>query len=267
MFMTNFKVILVVVGTVTLYTAVASWIPQVASEVPEELSFTGDVTAEQLVEAGEELYAGAGGCVACHGLGTRAPNLVTSHEGQGTIGERCGGRVQGQDCETYLHASLVEPNAYLVEGFEPIMPDMSRTLSDAQIWSLVAYLQNLGGQVTVDPSRVSGDAGSGTTPAQPAAPVAAATATLEPLEIYRQYTCVVCHQLGGEGGPIGPALDAIGAVRDADYIRRSILDPAADTAPGFEALAGTMPPTLGQQMTAAQLEALVSFLVDQKGGG
>jgi hypothetical protein len=75
---TNLKVLLVVVGTVTLYTLVANGIPQVESEVPEQLTFTGEVTADELVQAGEELYQGAGGCVACHGLGTRAPNLLTA---------------------------------------------------------------------------------------------------------------------------------------------------------------------------------------------
>jgi hypothetical protein len=51
---------------------------------------------------------------------------------------------------------------------------------------------------------------------------------------------------------------------ERDYIRRSILQPAADTAPGFEQFAGTMPPTFGDQLTAAQLEAIVDYLA---GGG
>jgi hypothetical protein len=47
---------------------------------------------------------------------------------------------------------------------------------------------------------------------------------------------------------------------EPDYIRRGILNPAADTAQGFEAFAGTMPPTFGDQLTGAQLESLVDFL-------
>jgi hypothetical protein len=50
----------------------------------------------------------------------------------------------------------------------------------------------------------------------------------------------------------------------ADRIRRGILLPNADTAAGFEAMAGTMPTTYGEQLNAAQLEALVQFLVERK---
>ena len=46
----------------------------------------------------------------------------------------------------------------------------------------------------------------------------------------------------------------------AEQIRRSILEPNADTAQGYAAVAGTMPQTFGQQLTAAQLESLVRYL-------
>src|SRR3990172_2751415 len=132
----NLKVVLLVLGTVFSYTMLASAIPQLESEVPEEPSFSGAVTATELVAAGEDLYHGAGGCSACHGLGTRAPNLLADEGGQGTIGVRCGQRVSGQDCKAYLYASLTEPNAVVIEGYEPIMPDMRRLLSAPQIWAL-----------------------------------------------------------------------------------------------------------------------------------
>ncbi|HUP20800.1 MAG TPA: cytochrome c, partial [Gemmatimonadota bacterium] len=149
MWQTNLKVLLVVLGTLGLYTVVANAIPQVESEVPEELSFTGEVSIEELVTAGEDLYGGAGQCVSCHGLGTRAPNIVTDHAGEGPIGQRCGDRVPGEDCKTYLYRAMVEPGVYVVEGFQPIMPDMTRTLSETQVWAVIAYLQSLGGEVTV----------------------------------------------------------------------------------------------------------------------
>jgi mono/diheme cytochrome c family protein len=273
---TNLKVLLVVVGTVTLYTFVANWIPQVESEVPEELTFTGAVTAEELVAAGEELYQGAGGCVACHGLGTRAPNLLSDEGGTGPIGARCAERVAGTDCKTYLHESMVEPSAHLVEGYEPIMPDMSRTLSDTQIWSIVAYLQSVGGEVTVDAGdlETGADAAGGPGGAE-GRPTGATASTapvggggsLDPMTLLRDNTCLVCHQVDGEGGPIGPAFDGPDAAADPDYIRRSILEPNADTAAGFENVAGTMPATFGSQLTAEQLEVLVRFLADRAGGG
>lgn len=269
MWQTNLKVLLVVIGTVTAYTAVANWIPQIQSEVPEELTFSGEVTSEDLVAAGEELYQGAGGCVACHGLGTRAPNLLTDEAGTGPIGTRCATRVEGEDCKEYLHRSMVEPNAYVVEGYDAIMPDMSRTLSDAQIWSVVAYLQSLGGEVTVDANDVQAaasesgpDVGTQIAPGETGDP---SSASLDPLELLRAHQCLLCHQLGDEGTTIGPPLDGLGDRLDAASIRRSILEPNADTTAGYENMAGTMPTTFGQQLTAAQLEALVRFLSGEEG--
>lgn len=272
MWRTNLKVVLVVLVTVSAYTAVANWIPQIESEVPETLSFSGDVTADELVAAGEELYQGAGGCVACHGLGTRAPYLLRDEGGAGAIGARCDDRVAGEDCKTYLHESMVNPGAYVVEGYEPIMPDMSRTLSPAQIWSVVAYLQSQGGEVTVEASDIETTASAGEEPAGPGTPAPAGAAvgiaggSTDPMTVLREGTCLTCHTLGDEGGPIGPPFDGIGARRDPAHIRRSILQPAADTTDGFEAVAGTMPVSFGEQLTAAQLEAVVQFLASQEGG-
>jgi mono/diheme cytochrome c family protein len=271
MWQTNLKVVLVVLLTVGAYTGVASWIPQIESEVPEELTFSGEVTTDQLVAAGEELYQGAGGCVACHGLGTRAPNLITAEGGLGAIGARCGDRVAGEDCKTYLHESMVNPGAYVVEGYEPIMPDMSRTLSSAQVWSIIAYLQSQGGDVTVTAADIEMEP-AGAAGAEAAAGGATQGGSLlaggstDPEAILQAGTCFICHQLGDQGGPIGPAFDGIGARRDAAHIRRSILEPNADTTEGYEAVAGTMPPNFGDQLTAAQLEAVVQFLAGQEDG-
>ena len=263
---TNLKVALVVIGTLAFYTFLANSIPQVESDVPTELTFGADVSPERLVTAGEELYLGAGGCTACHGLGTRAPNLLTDQGGAGTIGARCGSRVSGKDCKTYLHESMIRPNDFVVEGFQPIMPDMSRTLSENQIWALVAYLQSLGGEVTVTGADLPAE-GAGAGPAAPAGGAAApagATASLDPMEIIRANNCLACHKLGAEGGPLGPPFDGMGTRLNAERIRRAILFPNADTAQGFAQFAGTMPQTFGQSLNAAQLEALVTFLGERR---
>jgi mono/diheme cytochrome c family protein len=260
---TLLKVGAVVLGTVGFYTLLANSIPQVESDVPKELSFSGAVTPEQLVAAGSELYQGAGGCTACHGLGTRAPNLLADEKGTGLIGARCSARVPGQDCKQYLHNSLVKPSDFVVAGYQPIMPDMSRTLSPTQIWALVAYLESLGGTVTVSASDIP--ASTETAPAAAApAPAAATSASLEPREILSSQQCLLCHKLGTEGGAIGPAFDGLGSRLNRERIRTAILQPNADTAKGFEHLAGTMPANFGTQLSAAQLEALVVFLAGQR---
>lgn len=264
----NLKVGAIVVGTLLFYTLVANMIPQLESDVPEELEFSGEVTPEELVTAGEQLFNGAGGCSACHGLGTRAPNLLTDEAGAGAIGARCGARIADTTCKDYLYASLTDPTAYVVEGYQPIMPDASRTLSAEQIWALIAFLESHGGEVTVTGEDVA-EAGGAAAAAAPAAATGAATATAtggvttaatDPQAIMEANQCSLCHALEGEGGPIGPPFDGIGARLDAEMIRRSILEPNADTSQGYENVAGTMPMTFGEQLTAAQLETVVTYL-------
>ncbi len=267
MWATNLKILLLVLGTLALYTVVASSIPQVESEVPEELSFTGEVSEEQLVTAGEEIYAGPGGCTACHGTGTRAPDLLSGHAGEGPIGDRCDDRVSDEDCKTYLWRAMVEPGAYLVEGYGDIMPDQSRTLSDNQIWAVVAYLQSVGGEVTVtgddleeeeDGGAGAAAAGDGGAAGGEAGPEAAGLD--DPHELLQEFQCMNCHVLEGEGVELGPSFDAMGSRLGPDEIRRAILEPAADAPEGFEDMVGVMPEDFGQRLTAAQLEILVGFL-------
>jgi mono/diheme cytochrome c family protein len=262
---TNLKVVMVVILTLAGYALVANMIPQVESEVPEELELSGELSAEELVAAGERIYYGAGGCTACHGLGTRAPNLLRSEGGLGPIGVRCGGREPRTDCKEYLYTSLTEPGRYVVEGYAPIMPDLSRTLSEDQIWALVAFLQAQGGDVTVTAADLAGGGATGSPPpSDGAASGPTIPATDDPLALMEELGCFACHVLGDRGNAVGPALTGIGARRAAEAIRRSILDPAAEVAEGYEAVAGMMPANFGERMTAAQLEALVQYLAAQR---
>jgi len=257
MWRTNLKVLVLAVLVVGFYTMVAHVIPQLESEVPESLDLSGDLSAEALVAAGERVYNGAGGCTACHGLGTRAPNVLTDHAGEGAIGARCGGREPGKDCKAYLWESLTQPGAYLVAGFENIMPDMRRQLPEDQIWAVIAFLQSQGGEVTVTGSDLASAA-----PAAAAAP--AASTTTDPRQLLQENACLGCHAIDGAGPPIGPSFDGVGQRLTADGIRHAILDPAAEVSKGFEQFAGMMPTTFGQQLSAQQLEAIVQFLAARK---
>jgi mono/diheme cytochrome c family protein len=267
MWATNLKVAFVVLATLGLYTLVANAIPQVQSEVPRAVTLGPDVTPEQLVQVGEQIYNGAGGCTACHGLGERAPNLLTDDRGSGLIGARCAQRQRGKECKVYLHEALIEPGEFVVPGFQPIMPNVSRTLPPQQIWALVAFLQSQGGEVTVTaedlPQEGHGpeeeDAGGGGEGA-----AALAGGSTEPVELFRAAGCSNCHQLDGEGATLGPDLSKIGARQNAEQIRRGILEPDAEVAAGFEHLKGIMPKTFGSQFNAAQLESLVRFLAGKR---
>ncbi|HXL10250.1 MAG TPA: cytochrome c, partial [Gemmatimonadales bacterium] len=144
MWATNLKIVGVVLGTLALYTLIANEIPQVQSEVPQTLTLGANVTPEQLVAAGEKVFNGIGGCTTCHGLGTRAPNLLTDEKGTGQIGVRCGKREPGKSCKQYLFESLDNPTAYVVPGYQPIMPVMTKQLSPEQVWAVIAFLESQG---------------------------------------------------------------------------------------------------------------------------
>ncbi|MGH2600699.1 MAG: c-type cytochrome [Gemmatimonadales bacterium] len=263
MWATNLKIVGTVLGTLALYTLVANSIPQVQSEVPRAIALGPTVTPEELVRVGEEVYRGAGDCASCHGLGTRAPTLLADERGQGPIGARCGARVPGKSCKAYLHESLVQPAAHVVPGYEPIMPDMSQRLPPQQIWALVAYLESLGGTVDVTAADIPAQAPP-TPGAGPGGPGILAGGSTDPVTLYRVAGCIGCHKLGAEGGAVGPDLTRVGARLSATKIREAILEPAAEITPGYEALAGIMPKTFGNQLTAAQLESLVRFLAARK---
>ncbi len=88
---------------------------------------------------------------------------------------------------------------------------------------------------------------------------------MDPLEIMRANLCLGCHVLDGEGVATGPPFDGMGDRIDADRIRRSILDPGAEAAEGFEDQLGTMTPTIADLLSARQLEVVVQFLAGQGG--
>ena len=262
MLATNLKVLAVALLTVGFYTLVASTIPQLKSEVPENLNLGSDVTTAQLIEAGERVYNGAGNCRSCHGLGTRAPNLITDHAGQGAIGARCGSREPGKSCKDYLYEALTTPGTYVVDGFENIMTDQRRQIPEDQVWAVIAFLQSVGGEVTVTGADLPSESDGGE--AAGAGPAVTRSATADPQQLLQENACLGCHAIDGAGPPIGPSFDGIGARISADRIRRGIVDPAAEAAEGFEAMAAMMPPIFGDKLSAAQLEALVAFLAGRR---
>lgn len=251
----DIRILTVVLGTIVIFTVVANVIPQVESEVPEELEVTDDITPEELVDAGRRLYEGAGGCLACHSEtpGARGPNILTDYQGEGLIGERCADRIPDTDCKEYLFQALVDPQAHMIGDYPPIMPPADRALDRQQVWAVVAYLQSVGGEVTVTADDVLAEADA------PAPEPAEAVVAQEPEAIVAEL-CLMCHLLEGEGEDIGPPFDGIGERRTAEELRLAILDPPAVVEEGYEDMVGMMPPNFGDQLTASQLEGVVRYL-------
>jgi mono/diheme cytochrome c family protein len=256
---------LAVMGSYTYY---ANSIPQIQSKPPEELSLEGgNVTPEQLVKAGEEIFKGKGTCEVCHRIGqkgTRAPDLAG-------IGATAAKRKPSVTAKAYLIESLLEPGAYLVEGYPPIMPKTDRPpigLNRSELWALTAFLESLGGVVTAKlddiPKTAGAAAGSG------AAPVAELKLPGDPKAgqaiFMGKGACIACHKAGALGAsPVGPDLSQIAQIQTPEYIMAKILNPAGmGTVAGFPP--NVMPPTLGQTLTAREYVDLVAFLLTLKGG-
>lgn len=257
----DLKIVAVTLATIAAYTVVANVIPQVESDVPAEIAFGADVSPEELLEAGQELYEGGGGCLACHAEtpGARAPNLLTDYQGEGPIGVRCDDRVPGMDCKEYLYEALVRPSDHMVGDYPPIMPAADRSLTQPQIWAIVAYLQSLGGEVTVTAADIPDQAAGGEPGAMGLAAGGPEMDSTDPDVLVREL-CLQCHLLAGEGLDLGPDFDGIGNRRSAEDLRLAILDPPAVVSEGYEEMVGLMPVDFGRRLTAEQLEAVVTYL-------
>jgi mono/diheme cytochrome c family protein len=262
------------------YTIIGSLVPQIESRPQAELQLSADATPEQLVKAGEQIFYGKGTCALCHSIepseAARCPQLGTGPLGP-AIGTRADERVKeagytgkAKEGVEYLVESLIQPSAYLVQGFPPIMPVINKPpigLSNDEIAAVVAFLQSVqGGKVTVTPKLVAAFTGT-EAPAQPgtaaAQPVVATATNRPPEQLITELACIACHKFTEPGPLVGPSLWDIGARQNEDYIRQSILDPNAMIAEGFPP--NLMPQDLGQKMNGLEFEHLVHWLSEHKG--
>ena len=92
--------------------------------------------------ANGEALATSLGCVACHSTDGTA---LTGPTWQGLYGHEVtltdGSTVTADD--EYIHESITEPNAKVVEGFSPIMPSYASQVDDQQIADIIAYIKTL----------------------------------------------------------------------------------------------------------------------------
>jgi cytochrome c oxidase subunit 2 len=107
---------------------------EVPAAVPAEV---GAVPSSE-VELGEKLFE-TKGCDACHtvdgspGIGPTMKGLY-GHETQMEDGKKLAD-------EAHLAEEIRDPNKHIVEGFDPIMPQLS--LTESEVKALVAYIKTL----------------------------------------------------------------------------------------------------------------------------
>ncbi len=264
---------LVAIGFFTGYSNYG--IPQITPAPPpvEEEIEVGALTMDQFVALGGRIVEGRGTCMLCHNeVGGRAPLL---HTVGSVIEERLADERhigEATDAEGYLLESLVQPSAFVVVGFgkagssdtESPMPDVSTGsigLSEVEIGAVVAYLQDLNGlDLTVEiPTGDAADTAATAEVATEAEPRALFGSVEEMID---EFACGACHIIGEYEGELGPDLSSVGTIRDREYLRRALLDPDADVAEDFEP--GMMPPDLGEQLYAKELEMIGDYLSSLK---
>lgn len=80
-------------------------------------------------------------CASCHS--NVADQIIVGPSLFG-VGQRAAGRVPGQDAQTYLLTSIMNPGTYVVEGFDDLMPQsFAKSLTGEEIDAVIAYLLTL----------------------------------------------------------------------------------------------------------------------------
>jgi cytochrome c oxidase subunit 2 len=135
----------------------AAMVSEVVVESPEDFHAWIDAGGVEPLDTGEGVPAGdtlpddplaAGrvvfnkyGCGACHTLEDANTGGVVGPSLNG-IGSRAGERVEGVDAVDYIRTSIVDTDAYVVEGYPPgVMPaDFSQLMTEEELDVLVEYL-------------------------------------------------------------------------------------------------------------------------------
>jgi cytochrome c oxidase subunit II len=101
---------------------------------------SGGATGVSMAMAGERLFQRLG-CVSCHLANDtgRGPSLVGLFDR--TVQLQGGGSVTAD--ETYVRESILNPQAKVVAGFQPIMPTFKGLISEDGILQILAYLKSL----------------------------------------------------------------------------------------------------------------------------
>lgn len=159
------KILGLIVATTAFYTMVGQLVPQKEVQPPKETALKKEMSSDELVKAGKEIAEGKGLCSTCHTVGKSGALRFPDLDG---IGARAASRRPGHSDVDYLAESIYDPNLFIVPGFNPGMPVINKPpigLSDQEILAVIAYLQSLGGKVSVTMESKVWPLGAAATPA------------------------------------------------------------------------------------------------------
>ena len=96
-------------------------------------------TLNALETQGKQVYVS--NCAGCHAL---EPDTIVIGPSLAGVGTRAETRVDGYDARAYIETSILNPGAYIVEGFNDVMPkNFGKDLTSADFDAVVAYLLTL----------------------------------------------------------------------------------------------------------------------------
>ena len=118
----------------------------------------GATTGQTMAESGAALFNSLA-CVTCHREGAagaiaRGPNLEGVYGNQVRLAD---GRTVIADDE-YLRESILNPQAKITAGWEPVMPTFQGQLTEEQLSQLIAYVRSLGGTGSAEAGGTGGPA-------------------------------------------------------------------------------------------------------------
>lgn len=258
------RILLFVVAVTGFYAWFVTKIPQSESLPPEEIKLNPDtLTCAQVIDAGKTTMMGKGQCLVCH--------TIDPPDGRGPayagIGMRAAKRIPGKSADEYLYQSLADPQAFVVEGFPPIMPPANKPpamLNEFEMWAVVHYLESFGAQPGCDMEKLKTLLREAPKEEKPADLTA-----LSPEERGKQLfltkaACGACHLVPGNpnaAAVVGPDLSKVSA-KGEPFVRKSILEPNAELSPGYPP--SVMPPDFATRLTSEEINDIVAFLMSLK---
>lgn len=249
------------------YNYVGQLVPQKEVHPPKEAKVSADMSQEEMIEAGKVIVDGKGTCMNCHNGNARFPIF----DG---IGARAATEKDGMSDVDYLAEALYEPNTYIVEPFAAGMPPVNKPpigLSDQEILTVIAYLQSLGGKVSVDMKtklKYQGQAAEAAPASSEKEEEKGEAEQLDGKGLIAKYGCMACHAMDNPVRLVGPSLFDIGAKQSKGDIYESIIDPEAKIVEGFPP--AMMTATLNgtgffDKVSPAELKLMVDYLATLKG--
>ncbi len=120
-----------------LYLAACSGNATPAATATADPQYSPEEAAQ--IEQGERLFSQH--CASCHAT---EPETVIVGPSLAGIASQAETRVDGLTAQEYIELSIVRPDAYLVEGFDNVMPaNLGKRLTGEELDALVAYLLTL----------------------------------------------------------------------------------------------------------------------------